>query len=70
MTDEAKKRSDDELEELEELEEDDVDYADAKAKQDEFEQLAREEGFDEAAKDAARGKKPSKRPPTSTQPPQ
>jgi hypothetical protein len=67
MTDDAKKRGDDELEALEE---DGVDYTDTKAKQDEFEQLAREEGFDKAAKKAARGKKPSKRPPTSTQPPQ
>ena len=36
-------------------------------KQDEFEELAREEGdFDEAAKDAARGKKPKGDPPTSS----
>ena len=48
----------------------DVDFTDTKAKQDEFEQLAREEGFDKAAEDSAKGKKPAKRPGTSTQPPQ
>lgn len=36
-------------------------------KQDEFEELAREEGdFDEATKEAASGKKPKKSPPTSS----
>jgi hypothetical protein len=53
----------------EEEDEEGVDFEDTKAKQAEFEQLAREEGFDKAAKDAARGKKPSN-PPGSTQPPQ
>jgi hypothetical protein len=44
----------------------DLGYVESKAKQDEFEELAREEGFDEAAKDAAKGKKPKKEPPNST----
>jgi hypothetical protein len=46
--------------------EEDRGYVESKAKQDEFEELAREEGFDEAAKDAAKGKKPKKGPPTSS----
>ena len=44
----------------------DLGYVKSKAKQDEFEELAREEGFDQAAKDAAKGKKPKKEPPTSS----
>ena len=44
----------------------DLGYVKSKAKQDEFEELAREEGFDQAVKDAAKGKKPRKEPPTST----
>jgi hypothetical protein len=56
MTDEKEKRRKRDKNELEELDESGVDYPDAKVKQDEFEQLAREEGFEEAA----RGKKPRK----------
>ena len=56
--------------ELDEDSDDGVDYKDANVKQDEFEQLAREEGFDKAAEDAARGKKPSKPRRGSMQPPQ
>jgi len=43
----------------------DLGYVKSKAKQDEFEELVREEGFEEAVKDAAKGKKPKKKPPTS-----
>jgi hypothetical protein len=58
---ERKKRKRAKDDELEELDESGVDYPDTKAKQDEFEQLAREEGFDEAAEDTARRKKPRDR---------
>jgi hypothetical protein len=67
MTDETKAPRPNELDEDAE---EGVDFKDAKVKQDEFEQLAREEGFDKAAKDAARGKKPSKPRSGSMQPPQ
>lgn len=60
MTKEKRKKRKRGKDELEELDESGVDYPDAKAKQDEFEELAREEGFDDAAEDAARGKKPRK----------
>jgi len=43
----------------------DLGYVESKAKQDEFEELVREEGFEKAVKDAAKGKKPKKKPPTS-----
>jgi hypothetical protein len=48
------------------LPDEDRGYVESKAKQDEFEELAREEGFDEAAQDAAKGKKPKKKPPPSS----
>lgn len=50
----------------EDVPDEDRGYVESKAKQDEFEELAREEGFDEAARDAAKGKKPKKQPPTSS----
>jgi hypothetical protein len=44
----------------------DLGYVMSKAKQDNFEALTRKEGFDEAVKDAAKGKKPKKELPTSS----